>query len=650
MSSPSTRRPSGDQLFTFVVVADTHTNQSEDESNSPFASHRLANARCRHVLAEIDSLDPVFVVHLGDIVHPVPELPTYAAAADAFKQTAKRLRAPLHVVPGNHDIGDKVISWSPAGAISNKKIALYEKHFGAHYYSVDHRDLHLIVVNAPLINSGLPGEIDQKTWLESDLVSNRGKRTFMFIHHPPFISEPDEGHFYDNIDEPGRSWLLELMAGHNIEALFCGHIHNFWYNRFGPSDIYLLPSTAFVRHDYSELFRTTPSDEAGRNDRAKLGYMVVRVYEQGHVAENIRSFGRTLAPDAPYVRETTSITIPHTRTSPVVNLGVDLRHPWAEEVDIPPSGALEEFARKRVRNDYPLQAIWETGLRRLRVPLDDLLDPRIRRRMAALADLGHLFQTYHYGLPEGAAYEALLEHGDLLDALELVGDPDLLDELLTQARPLAARGRPRLLLSRTDHRSEHRMEGGRYSHLVGHGFTLDEGDALETLLGRHPDTMSGVVIRIPRECPVLAAVAGARALTGRLGVRACLYIKSTTNNIAAHHDDDRDNARRIAGATIAALTTPDVDFILDTFVDVDRGYHVRNGLVDRRYNPRSTGRVAAQLVGLMGEGGWEAKPGDDKVLAHMTAPDGVPWQVHDEGVPEAIDLGGDNSGPWLVRK
>ena len=40
--------------------------------------------------------------------------------------------------------------------------------------------------------------------------------------------------------------------------------------------------------------------------------------------------------------------------------------------------------------------------------------------------------------------------------------------------------------------------------------------------------------------------------------------KSTTNNIAAEHVDDGDNARRVAEATIAALTTPDIDFILDT--------------------------------------------------------------------------------------
>ena len=68
MSSPTSRRPSGEYLYTFVVVADTHTNQAEDESTSPFASHRLANARCRHVLTEIDSLD-----HVGENAHSIVE-------------------------------------------------------------------------------------------------------------------------------------------------------------------------------------------------------------------------------------------------------------------------------------------------------------------------------------------------------------------------------------------------------------------------------------------------------------------------------------------------------------------------------------------------------------------------------------------------
>ena len=59
------RRPSGKHLVTFVVVADTHTNQSESESASNYESQILANARSRHVFAEIEALKPAFTIHLG---------------------------------------------------------------------------------------------------------------------------------------------------------------------------------------------------------------------------------------------------------------------------------------------------------------------------------------------------------------------------------------------------------------------------------------------------------------------------------------------------------------------------------------------------------------------------------------------------------
>jgi predicted phosphodiesterase len=103
-------RPVGKHVHTFAVVADTHMNQSEDYSSSPYSCNKLANARTRYVIAELNELAPDFVVHLGDIVHPVPELPTYDEAAEHFKTLTKDLRAPLHVVPGNHDVGDKLVS------------------------------------------------------------------------------------------------------------------------------------------------------------------------------------------------------------------------------------------------------------------------------------------------------------------------------------------------------------------------------------------------------------------------------------------------------------------------------------------------------------------------------------------------------------
>lgn len=95
-------KPSADEkpLFSFVVVADTHVNEADDVSGSPCATNRLANARARHVFDDIAAMDPPprFVFHLGDIVHPVPSLPTFADAVAAFRDIAAPLKVPLHVV------------------------------------------------------------------------------------------------------------------------------------------------------------------------------------------------------------------------------------------------------------------------------------------------------------------------------------------------------------------------------------------------------------------------------------------------------------------------------------------------------------------------------------------------------------------------
>ena len=117
-------------------------------------------------------------------------------------------------------------------------------------------------------------------------------------NHPVFLCTPDEPEHYDNINQPGRDWLLGLLAQHDVEAMFSGHAHNFWYDRIGTTDYYLAPATSFVRQDFSELQRSPPPDgsEHGRNDYAKLGYFIVRIFEKGNTVQFVRSFGAELYP------------------------------------------------------------------------------------------------------------------------------------------------------------------------------------------------------------------------------------------------------------------------------------------------------------------------------------------------------------------
>ena len=597
------REPRGKKLFTFVVVADTHVNQAEDYSSSPYPCNVLANARTRYVVAEINEIAPVLVVHLGDIVNPVPELPAYSEAASHFKSLVADLKPPLHLVAGNHDVGDKNVSWVPAGIVNDDHLALYESQFGPHYYSFDCEDAHFVVINSPIINSGLAVEARQREWLEQDLAANAERRNFLCIHHPPYVSRAEESDSYDNIDEPGRSWLLQLLEQYKPEALFCGHVHNFWYDQFGETDIYILPSTAFVRHDYSEFFKVEPADQFGRNDEAKLGYFVVDVFEHRHVARNVRTYGRTITPGATKTRATTSLPPVHSWVDYLPRVGVDLRHPWAEEIEVAPSGALDEFERKKARNDYPLLALWETGLRRLRVPLQDLLDARVRDRMAKLKALGHSFQVYCYGAVSPAGRDSILRHAALVDVLEVVVDWNAVHGQLQWLQDLKQQAGTRVIVSRVNRKDGARQTGGRYNHLISVGFGLDEADELRELKRALPELIDGYVFRVAREqCPREFAEQ-AREIVEPLNLIASLYIRSSGSSPAETFDDDLSNAKRIAVGIVAANQLRNIEVVLDTFADSDRGYFARNGLVDRRYNPRLTSRVVSNLCALLSRHG-----------------------------------------------
>ena len=368
ISEPSTRpaRIRGKLLFTFAVIADTHVNEDERISTSPFPSTALTNARARYAFAAVNASRPAFVVHLGDLVNPVPAQLTYAAAAERFLELSRAIACPLHLVPGNHDVGDKPMAWGPAPVVSDASLALWERYFGRNFYAFEHGGVRFVIVDAQIINTGLAGEQSQSAWLGGELARDLDTRTFLFLHYPPYLHDRDEDEHYDNIAEPGRSWLLDLIGRSGPEAQFAGHVHNFWYNRFAATDCYVVPSVGFVCSDFAELFRVEPADEFGRNDAAKLGFFLIDVYERGHAFRLVRTWGRTADPGAPPVAVLVPAARPGRRARPSV--GVELRQSWADATEITASGHPDEFGRKRARNDYTLLALQEMGIAKLRIP------------------------------------------------------------------------------------------------------------------------------------------------------------------------------------------------------------------------------------------------------------------------------------------
>lgn len=605
----------GAHLFDFAVVTDTHVNFGENECNSEFDVNKGANGRLRHVIRDLNRRDLAFVIHLGDLVHPVPALPDlYARAAEAFKSLVSSLRHPLHLVPGNHDIGDKPIAWGPAGVISDDFISLWRTTFGPNYASFDAGPCHFILLDAQIINSGLPGEAEQRDWLEAELkaASKLSKRVFLNLHYPPFLCEPDEKEHFDNIAEPGRSWLLGLIEQHRAEAVFSGHVHNFWYNRHAGTDFYALPSTAFVRQDYTEIYRATPPPEThgGRADLAKLGYFLIHVYEHAHLFELVRTNGEILPADDASEAHGLMTDVIHPRLNSTHRFGIDMRQNWLEVVEVPPSGSLDEFDRKKVRNDYPLLALLEMGVARVRIPAFDLLDADHRKRLEVCRHLGLHFTLFSFGQPDAQLLDAVRDAAGIIDIWEIADTIADLPETVRHAAPLAGESGIKLYISKIRSKEDVESTGGNYHHMIIHGFK-PEDTAHISLVAALPD-VSGLVFRVEGTTAPELAATQALAVCRPKGMAISLHIRMMKGKPGDTQDDEKWAASRAAESIAVSATHTDVHVYLDTFADVDRGYYRRLGVVDRFYNPRAAFHAIKALNSVPRDDPKSVKAGDDE--------------------------------------
>jgi predicted phosphodiesterase len=587
----------GEFLFRFAVLADTHMNPRDGESPSPWLTNRHANARTRAVVREINRLRPEFTIHLGDIIHPVPSQDTYAQAADRARRVLSDLEAPLYLVPGNHDMGDKPVDWAPAAIVNDDFLDAYADQFGDDHFAFDHAGCRFMILNSQVFNSGLQREAEQWAWLEAELAAAAGRRTFLFSHYPLYVAEVDEIEHYDNIGEPARSRILELVERHGVEAVFAGHVHNFFYDRRDGCDFYVLPAVSAVRHDYSEMFTTPPApdQEHGRDDNAKLGFFVMDVHERGHLAHFVRSFGATLDEHSDEPSRAMRPPGIHSRSMIDCPVGVDMRQPWGRTLDIPYQGVVDEFYRKRARNDYLLAALWEMGIRDLRVPLADLVDDEIRARMEVLHAIGHRFTAFTYEVPRGPAADVVLRHGSLLAGIEVVVPARRLAEAVADLTELRDTAGVPVFLSPLRSSAEAKAEGASYTHRIAHGFEVDElaaGPVFDV------SSIDGVVVRAGAVDHPDEVVSRAVAWASARGTGIVVHVALANENPAVIADDEAATAGRVASALFSAHALR-CSVYLDTFADMDRGYFPRLGLVDRRYNPRAAGDVFRTLHTVM---------------------------------------------------
>lgn len=233
--------------FRLVQVSDLHLGAGQ--------AHHLDN--WLKVAAWIAREKPDVVVASGDLIMGDPD----DEADHAFaREQLGRLPVPCRYLPGNHDIGDNIVSGNMDQRVNDSRRARFIKHFGEERWAFEAAGWGFVGINAQLLGSeGQPAEAAQWQWLEHTLNGIAKGPVALFLHKPLFLDHPSEADHADPsvsqscIDAVSRARLLDLCKRHRVQLISAGHKHQ--TRSFSLDGIYYFwaPSTACVNSPPGKL-------------------------------------------------------------------------------------------------------------------------------------------------------------------------------------------------------------------------------------------------------------------------------------------------------------------------------------------------------------------------------------------------------------
>ncbi len=183
-------------------------------------------------VAHVNALDPApdVIVMTGDLVDFA--LP---AEYEHFAALIAPLKAPVFLMPGNHDGRDEMRQGFPAHR--------YLPRQGFLNYTIEDWPVRLVAVDTLIPGEG-GGEVcdERLAWLKRTLAAAPKRPTVVMLHHPPFhtgISFMD-GHDLKNADK-----FAAVIARHpQVERIIAGHLHRSIQCRVGGTVATTCPSPA----------------------------------------------------------------------------------------------------------------------------------------------------------------------------------------------------------------------------------------------------------------------------------------------------------------------------------------------------------------------------------------------------------------------
>jgi len=197
--------------YTFVQLSDTHVGREDD------------GAMFARAVDAINALQPQprFVIITGDLTEGF-----MVAEVAEFKATLARLKAPVHVVPGNHDEG-----FDPRG----RAIRFFNLHFPADRtpYRFDEGGVAYIGIDSQLFNarrkSKEAADYADVQWAQMERLLEGakadGKRIVMFHHIPFYPSWEPHRAARPMWKSQHREAYRGLLARFGVEAELTGHFH-----------------------------------------------------------------------------------------------------------------------------------------------------------------------------------------------------------------------------------------------------------------------------------------------------------------------------------------------------------------------------------------------------------------------------------------
>lgn len=210
------------------------------------ASRRFYQDNWDMIVAWVNDARPDCVVVGGDLVLSDPDIDEDHAHAHA---ELRRLEVPFFVIPGNHDVGDNIVSGAMSKRVTSERRARWISRFGPDYWRHDVGEWTLIGVDAQILNGdGLADEDEQQAWLSRTVSSVDADRPIaLFVHKPLFMDHPSEEAVQAHcLELAARRQLLAPFSEHRLLLIACGHKHQ--YRAFGHDGVLHVwgPSTGVV--------------------------------------------------------------------------------------------------------------------------------------------------------------------------------------------------------------------------------------------------------------------------------------------------------------------------------------------------------------------------------------------------------------------